>query len=399
MLKSNHYPIHDISIGEHLSQALPRPENQSRPKNSEHKSTRPRFYSILLVVFILFAAVFIIARMAEIEQMGRLLASISANFLVLALVAEGLWMVVASLIYQKNFKIVGVNEGFKHTFFLSSSANFANVVTPSWGMAGLAVFWADAEHRGYSKGSATVVCTLYMIFEYLSLLLVILLGFFSLLKRSLLGWPFVSSALVLFAFVIFMVYMLFLGLRYPDKFRSFFVGASRFLNRLVRTLIKREFLPLSSAETFTDTAIDSINLLQSQWRKLMVPFGLAMINKMILITILMLMFTAFKEPFTPGILIAGFSLCYLFFYASPTPAGIGIVEGVMTLALKSLGVPLASATLITLSFRGFTFWLPLLVGFTSFRFLSREEGKEVFRIQPKDEITPQVAESLIKEEK
>jgi uncharacterized protein (TIRG00374 family) len=399
MLKSNHYPIHDISIGEHLSQASPRPENQSRPKNSEHKSTRPKFYSILLVVFILFAAVFIIARMAEIEQMGRLLASISANFLVLALVAEGLWLVVASLIYQKNFKIVGVKEGFKHTFFLSSSANFANVVTPSWGMAGLAVFWADAEHRGYSKGSATVVCTLYMIFEYLSLLLVISLGFFSLLKRSLLGWPLISSALVLFAFVIFMVYMLFLGLRYPDRFRAFFVGASRFLNRLVRALIRREFLPLSSAETFTDTAIESINLLQSQWRKLMVPFGLAMVNKVILITILMLMFIAFKEPFSPGILIAGFSLCYLFFYASPTPAGIGIVEGVMTLALKSLGVPLASATLITLSFRGFTFWLPLLVGFTSFRFLSREEGKEVFRIQPEDEITPQVAEALIKEEK
>lgn len=398
MLKSNHYPIHDISIGEHLSQASPRPENQSRPKSSEHKSIRPRFYSILLVVFILFAAVFIIARMAEIEQMGRLLASISANFLVLALVAEGLWMVVASLIYQKNFKIVGVKEGFKHTFFLSSSANFANVVTPSWGMAGLAVFWADAEHRGYSKGSATVVCTLYMIFEYLSLLLVISLGFFSLLKRRLLGWPLISSALVLFAFVIFMVYMLFLGLRYPDKFRTFFVGASRFLNRLVRALIRREFLPLSSAETFTDTAIESINILQSQWRKLMVPFGLAMVNKVILITILMLMFIAFKEPFSPGILIAGFSLCYLFFYASPTPAGIGIVEGVMTLALKSLGVPLASATLITLSFRGFTFWLPLLVGFTSFRFLSREEGKEVFRIQPEDEITPQVAESLIKEE-
>jgi hypothetical protein len=399
MLKSDHYPIHDISIGEHLSQASPRPENQSRPKNREQKSTRPRFYSILLVVFILFAAIFIIARMAEIEQMGRLLASISANYLILALVAEGLWMVVASLIYQKNFKIVGIKEGFKHTFFLSSSANFANVVTPSWGMAGLAVFWADAEHRGYSKGSATVVCTLYMIFEYLSLLLVISLGFFSLLKRSLLGWPLISSALVLFAFVIFMVYMLFLGLRYPDKFRAFFVGASRFLNRLVRGLIRREFLPLSSAETFTDTAIESINLLQSQWRKLMVPFGLAMVNKVILITILMLMFIAFKEPFSPGILIAGFSLCYLFFYASPTPAGIGIVEGVMTLALKSLGVTLASATLITLSFRGFTFWLPLLVGFTSFRFLSREEGKEAFRIQPEDEITPQIAEALIKEEK
>jgi uncharacterized membrane protein YbhN (UPF0104 family) len=71
----------------------------------------------------------------------------------------------------------------------------------------------------------------------------------------------------------------------------------------------------------------------------------------------------------------------------------------MTLALRSLGIPLASATLITLSFRGFTFWLPLLVGFISFRFLSREEGREAFKIKPEDEITSQLAESLIREGK
>jgi hypothetical protein len=266
-------------------------------------------------------------------------------------------------------------------------------------MAGLAVLWADAQHRGYSKGSATVVSTLYLIFEYLSLLLVIMLGFFSLLKRSLLGWPIITSALGLFAFVIFMVYMLFLGFRYPDKFRAFFVGASKLIDKLVRLVIRREFLPLSSAETFSDTAIESISLLRSEWRKLIIPFSLALMNKVVLVIILMLMFIAFKEPFTPGILIASFSLCYLFYYASPTPAGIGIVEGVMTLALKSLGVPLNSATLITLSFRGFTFWLPLLVGFISFRFLTHEKGKQEFQITKADEITEELVESLIQSDK
>ena len=399
MLKYFHYPVKIPFIGAHLSHASHRPENHTPPVETLKKKSMPRYYTILLVVFILFAAIFVVARMAEIEQMGRLLASISLNYLVLALLAEAVWLLIAAMIYRMNFRIIGIRESFRHLFLLSTSANFANVVTPSWGMAGLAVFWADAQHRGYPKGSATVVCTLYIIFEYLSLLLVIGLGFFALLKRSLLGWPIISSALALFGFVIFMMYMLFLGLRYPEKFRAFFVGASRLINRIVRAVIRREFLPLSSAESFTDTAIESINLLRAQWRKLIFPFGLAIVNKLVLITILMLMFVAFKEPFTPGILIAGFSLCYLFFYVSPTPAGIGIVEGVMTLALRSLGIPLASATLITLSFRGFTFWLPLLVGFISFRFLSREEGREVFKIKPEDEITSQMAESLIQEGK
>ena len=399
MLKSTHYPARNPSIGEHLSQANQRPEDHLRPKTSSKKSGRPKFYTILLVVFLGFSAIFVIARISEIQNMGRMLASISANYLVLALLFEGLWLMIASLIYQLNFRIIGIRETYKHVFLLSTSANFANVVTPSYGMAGLAVFWADAQHRGYPKGSATVVGTLYMIFEYLSLLLVITLGFFSLLKRSLLGWPIISSALGLFAFVIFMVYMLFLGFRYPDKFRAFFVGASRLIDRLVRLVIRREFLPLSSAETFSDTAIESISLLRSEWRKLIIPFSLAMVNKVVLVIILMLMFIAFKEPFTPGILIASFSLCYLFYYASPTPAGIGIVEGVMTIALRSLGVPLNSATLITLSFRGFTFWLPLLVGFISFRFLAREKGKQAFQITATDEITEELVESLIQGDK
>ncbi len=398
MLKSTHYPTRNPSIGEHLSQATQRPEDHPRPKTSSKKSGHPKFYTILLVVFLGFTTIFVIARISEIQNMGRMLASISANYLVLALAFEGLWLMIASLIYQLNFKIIGIRETYKHVFLLSTSANFANVVTPSYGMAGLAVFWADAQHRGYPKGSATVVGTLYMIFEYLSLLLVITLGFFSLLKRSLLGWPIISSALGLFAFVIFMVFMLFLGFRHPDKFRAFFVGASKLIDRLVRRVIRREFLPLSSAETFSDTAIESISLLRTEWRKLIIPFSLAMVNKVVLLIILMLMFIAFKEPFTPGILIASFSLCYLFYYASPTPAGIGIVEGVMTIALKSLGVPLSSATLITLSFRGFTFWLPLLVGFISFRFLAQEKGKEAFQITPEDEITEDLAESLIKGE-
>jgi len=52
---------------------------------------------------------------------------------------------------------------------------------------------------------------------------------------------------------------------------------------------------------------------------------------------------------------------------SPTPAGSGIVEGVLVVVLKTLLVPLDAATIITLSYRGVTFWLPLLVGMISFR--------------------------------
>ncbi len=59
----------------------------------------------------------------------------------------------------------------------------------------------------------------------------------------------------------------------------------------------------------------------------------------------------------------------LFWIVSPTPQGIGVVEGVMTLVFTSLGVPAAVSTTVTLAFRGLTFWLPLIVGFIILRWV------------------------------
>jgi uncharacterized membrane protein YbhN (UPF0104 family) len=79
-------------------------------------------------------------------------------------------------------------------------------------------------------------------------------------------------------------------------------------------------------------------------------------------------------PTTPGTLIASFSIAYLFLIVSPTPAGLGFVEGVLPLALTSMYVDLGQATIVTLTYRTFTFWVPLLVGMFCFRSLGGSKG-------------------------
>jgi len=54
---------------------------------------------------------------------------------------------------------------------------------------------------------------------------------------------------------------------------------------------------------------------------------------------------------------------------SPTPSGLGVVEGAMTIALNTLRVEMAAALLITLSYRFITLWFPLAVGAVAFRIL------------------------------
>jgi uncharacterized protein (TIRG00374 family) len=84
-------------------------------------------------------------------------------------------------------------------------------------------------------------------------------------------------------------------------------------------------------------------------------------------------FLAFETPFTVGTLVGGFSIGYLFLIVSPTPAGLGVVEGVLTVILNTLRVKWEAAALITLTYRAITFWFPLVVGAVAFRFLNRTQ--------------------------
>jgi uncharacterized protein (TIRG00374 family) len=85
--------------------------------------------------------------------------------------------------------------------------------------------------------------------------------------------------------------------------------------------------------------------------------------------VLVCSFLSFDVPFSAGTIVGGFAIGYLFLIVSPTPSGIGVVEGVMTLALRTLRVELSDAVLITLAYRGVTFWLPMAVGAFAFRVL------------------------------
>lgn len=69
----------------------------------------------------------------------------------------------------------------------------------------------------------------------------------------------------------------------------------------------------------------------------------------------------------PGPLVAGYAVGNLFMAISITPSGVGVVESAMTLTLAAFGVPLEIAAAGTILFRLFTFWVPMVAGFFTWR--------------------------------
>jgi uncharacterized protein (TIRG00374 family) len=144
---------------------------------------------------------------------------------------------------------------------------------------------------------------------------------------------------------------------------------ARAVNGLLRPFLHHDYLQEERAYSFSTEVSEGISALRSNPRWAFRPFIFTLFNKGLLLIVLLLSFLAFKVPFDAGTLVAGLSIAHLFLIVSPTPAGIGIVEGILAIALSSLGVSLSDATVVTLAYRGFSFWLPLMVGMVMFRWV------------------------------
>jgi len=242
---------------------------------------------------------------------------------------------------------------------LATAAAFVNVIAPAGGMSGIAVFIAAARQRGYAAGKAAIAGALYILFDYAGFFCVLALGLVVLVRRNNLNWPEITASAILVTIAIVLGTLLYLATRGADRLARVLSWCVHQINRVFKLLFRRDYLSEERAYSFAHDAAEGIRSLPHKPESFLLPFALALSSKALMISILFLVFLAFKVTFSVGTLIAGFSIGYLFIIVSPTPSGLGVVEGALTLALRSMWVPLEEAAVVVLAYRGFTFWLPL----------------------------------------
>jgi uncharacterized protein (TIRG00374 family) len=142
---------------------------------------------------------------------------------------------------------------------------------------------------------------------------------------------------------------------------------AKVVNRLLRPFLHRDYLDLERAHWFAEEVAEGMSVLKGHPNWAVRPLLFALLNKFILWLVLLFCFLAFEIPINVGTLIAGLSIANLFLIVSPTPAGLGIVEGILAVSLVSLGVPVGDSTVVTVVYRAVTFWFLFLVGMVTFR--------------------------------
>ncbi len=340
---------------------------------------------IIQVIVIILAVLYVVVSFTQIQTIIETLRKGNLPFLLVAFLFELLCLFNATAVYRSIYELVGLHESRKIMFLMTTAATFVSMIAPSGGMSGMAVFIDTAKARKQSSGRVLVVGILYLLYEYAALLCIVLAGFVVLLRRGHLSAGEVSAAAFMFAIAVADAVILYLGYKSQHRLGRLLVGISTFINRLLHRIFHRDLINVDSAYNLSVEIAEGIKTIRGNPNKIMWPFLFALNNKAILIFVLAFVFMALNVPFSVGTIIGGFSISQLFYYVSPTPGGVGVVEGLFPLILTTLRVPFGKAMLITLTYRGITLWLPLLIGFFSFRIIQQRNGA-ISKHQPVEQI-------------
>jgi len=333
--------------------------------------------NFIIAIGLLLGVVFIASHFAEVEKIAVILQRGDWRFILLAVFLLLIWLLNMAGSFKTIFTVLGHDESFTRLLILTTAANFINVVAPSGGLGGMAIFIAEARQKGKTGARALVAGALFVIFDYFVFFLFLGLGLIVLFRRNILHGTEIAASVILFLLWLGMSVLVYLGFKSEQALSDALAWVARTGNRLLKPFRREEKFNEQVARSLAHDAVEGLNEIRNRPLDLIYPFLLAISNKTILLLIFFALFKAYQVPASIGTLIAGTSLAYLFQIVSPTPSGIGIVEGILTLAFRSMYIPVSEALVITLAYRGVSFWLPLILGAIAFRWVGPQGDRAI----------------------
>lgn len=320
------------------------------------------------VVIFLLLGVAVLALVARIGQMAQFVAALQTaqvGWVVAALGAQLIWLWLQVEQFRATHQLAGSVQTLKSIIPVALANNFILVAAPSGSLSTFALFISDAQQRKLSQPKVMLGVMLFAVVEAVALSLSIGLA----LVLNVAGKFFIIASLpavVMLSLTLIYILALVLGMRAPDRLERWLIGLTGIINRITGRLFHRDVLPKTTIHQFALTLADDLTQLNRQpTRCWLWPILVAMLTKVSLMGVLALTALAFGQGLSVAVLISSVAVASTLTIVSPTPLGVGIVEGALAYVLAVSGVQTERALLISLLYRGFTLWLPMLYGFVA----------------------------------
>jgi len=302
------------------------------------------FWQFFVAIFMIAMAIFFFKEQhIELIRIQEQLHSSNPVYVIAGILLTLVYVLAQGQMYVHSFRALnkGIPLGTAVQLFLKR--NLVSIFLPAGGFSSLVFFTRQIEERGISKSNIHLASTIFGFCGIFSVVIVgipvmgIALLFTHLGTAELLGFAFL---LLLTAGLILLVYSISKkGLAY------------QWLARI-----------RPSITTVLDDMVDQKINRKEFWNTLWVSIAIEVIG---ILHLYISMLALGLNASWPAAII-GYLVMVVLLIASPFLRGLGTIELSLTFILQQFGFPIIAAATITIMFRFFEFWLPLIAGILSF---------------------------------
>jgi uncharacterized membrane protein YbhN (UPF0104 family) len=305
----------------------------------------------------------------EIKQVLVTLLHGQLQWVLVAVLLQVVCFVLYAALYQLSFLTVEVESRWGDLVPLLFASICLKTMVPSGGVSGVALFVDDAARRGQSSARAAQGALLVLAADLVTMTPLLLYGLIYLSSRGALQ-PYQAAGVAGFlAFAGGVAAMLLVGRRWPHVLHIVLNGLQEAVNGLGGHIGRPALLAGDWARRNADEFAGAAAGIATHPRRLGRTLALALAIHLVDVAGLYALFLAYRQPVSVGAVMVGFGMDVVFSVLTFIPHGIGVAEGVVTLALTSLGVPAAKALVVALVARGLNIWLPFFPGLLFLRHL------------------------------
>ena len=302
------------------------------------------FWQFFLAVFMLGMAVFFIrAQHVEVLQIKEQLNTSVPLYVVLGVLLTGIYLLAQGQMYVHSFRALNVRITLGNAIKLFLKRNLISIFLPAGGFSSLIFFTREIEEEGISKSKIHLSSTLFAFCGILSVVIVAI----PVLGIAILSTKLGNIEIVSFLFLLLLTGLLFVVIYSISKKGWAYVYLAKIRPSLSAVL--------------DDMVSEKINRKQF-WLTLLVSIGIEFIG---ILHLYICMLALGFEASLPAAIV-GYIVMVILLIASPFLRGLGTIEVSLTFILGQFGFPVIAAATITLMFRFFEFWLPLVCGIISF---------------------------------
>ena len=305
----------------------------------------------------------VVSHFTEVKKLAETLAHGQWQLVLAAAALQVVYYLTFTATYQSAFYALGIKRKVLELVPVALGSLFVNVVAPTASTAGAALFVDDAARRGHSPARAATATLLQLVADYSAFLMVLAAGMTILFIYHDLQTYEIIGAIILLLLNIALTGVLLLGVWRPKLVAGLLRWIQVFVNRIGGWFKRPNLLDADWAHNNAAELTAASQAVTEHPTRLVRLLLVMLAAYSVDLLSLYVLFHAFGQSIGFGPLVAGFAMGILFWIVSPIPQGIGLVEGIMTLTYTSLGVPAETAAIVSLAFRGLTFWLPLALGF------------------------------------